>query len=714
MHRPPACKLLGIFLAALLTSTAHAVEDPYISLEKAQSPEALAWAEKETDRARTELSAKPEYAAIKAELEQTLSAAPPAPLYSLGGPKIVRTVRDVAHPFGVVEIADRGSDGAPGAWRVALDLNQLRKAEGKPYLLRPLDLRTDCLPPDFNRCMLNLSVGGTDDSELREFDLTTGQFVAGGFQIKAGRAFFAWLDSNRLLISSTQFADPRTASGFANAVHLWSRGQSLHDAPAVWRGAPTDQFARIFAIGDGPTRQGVISRVINLATFQFFLVDQTGATRPVDLPTGVNPPGLLATTGDQLIFETNAPHVIAGVSAPENTLIAYNVDPAVSIADRLSVVYAPAPGEYIATEGTVRQIAATKNAVNFIINRHLAQIPVHARLERGKWLTQKSAPAPLGVSTGFAAFDPESDDYVSQTIGFTVPERLELIRDGKPPVGLYAQAPIFDARNYMVEVRTATSRDGAHIDYYLLRPKQPAHPGLTPTLITGYGAFGLVYQPGYFGYEIGGAGLKVWLSRGGALALPIIRGGGERGSAWHRAAMGQHRQLSYDDFLAVTADLEKHFTSAVHLGVFGNSNGGLLAATVAIERPDLYGAAVSDVPLTDMLRMKDMGMGAAYLTEYGDPTDPAIRAAMLKYSPYQNVRPGVKYPPFLITTSTADTRVGPGHARKLAARLAAAGSEVWFYEDQQGGHGVSDPLLHPDLMALRMTFLVDRLMSPAY
>jgi prolyl oligopeptidase len=117
------------------------------------------------------------------------------------------------------------------------------------------------------------------------------------------------------------------------------------------------------------------------------------------------------------------------------------------------------------------------------------------------------------------------------------------------------------------------------------------------------------------------------------------------------------------------------------------------------------------VPLTDMLRLPYMGMGAAWLDEYGDPKDSAMRAAILKYSPYQNVREGVKYPPILITSSTQDNRVGPGHARKLAARLEAVGAKVHLYEDQEGGHSVSDPLARPDLMALRMTFLIDTLMD---
>jgi prolyl oligopeptidase len=128
-------------------------------------------------------------------------------------------------------------------------------------------------------------------------------------------------------------------------------------------------------------------------------------------------------------------------------------------------------------------------------------------------------------------------------------------------------------------------------------------------------------------------------------------------------------------------------------------------------RPDLYGAIVSDVPLADMLRFPQMGMGAAWMNEYGDPSDPAMATVLRSYSPVHTVKDGVRYPPFLVTVSTEDNRVGPGHARKLAARLQEVGTTVHFIEDDEGGHGVSDPLQRPDLMAQRMTFLISTLME---
>lgn len=176
--------------------------------------------------------------------------------------------------------------------------------------------------------------------------------------------------------------------------------------------------------------------------------------------------------------------------------------------------------------------------------------------------------------------------------------------------------------------------------------------------------------------------------------------------------MHELRQNSYDDFIAVTEDLVKSgFVKPKQISVFGLSNGGLLAATIGLQRPDLFGAVVSDVPLIDMLRFPSMGMGSAWIDEYGGPANAAEAKVLRSYSPLNIAKEGVQYPPFLVTVATSDNRVGPGHARKMVARLHELGAKAYLNEDSDGGHGVSDPLSRPDLMAMRMAFLVDALMG---
>ena len=194
-------------------------------------------------------------------------------------------------------------------------------------------------------------------------------------------------------------------------------------------------------------------------------------------------------------------------------------------------------------------------------------------------------------------------------------------------------------------------------------------------------------------------------------ALPIW---GEFGPSWHQAAIGANKQRSYDDFIAVAQDLVVHgITTPAQLGSMGGSNGGLLVAAVAVQRPELFGAVVCKVPLLDMRRYHRLLAGAFWMAEYGDPDDPVQWAWIARYSPYQNVsakRPMRPMPPMLLSTSTRDDRVHPGHARKMAARLREFGHPVLYHENIEGGHGgAADNAQRADAMALEFAFLWSRL-----
>ncbi|EJZ13949.1 prolyl oligopeptidase, partial [Mycolicibacterium fortuitum subsp. fortuitum DSM 46621 = ATCC 6841 = JCM 6387] len=186
---------------------------------------------------------------------------------------------------------------------------------------------------------------------------------------------------------------------------------------------------------------------------------------------------------------------------------------------------------------------------------------------------------------------------------------------------------------------------------------------------------------------IGGIG-RAWLERGGTYVQANIRGGGEYGPDWHKQAMRENRHLVYEDFAAVAADLVRRgITTVEQLGASGGSNGGLLMGVMLTRYPELFGALVCSVPLLDMKRFHLLLAGASWVAEYGNPDDPADWEFMSKYSPYQNISKDAKYPPILITTSTRDDRVHPGHARKMTAALEAAGHRVLYYENIEGGHG---------------------------
>jgi prolyl oligopeptidase len=239
----------------------------------------------------------------------------------------------------------------------------------------------------------------------------------------------------------------------------------------------------------------------------------------------------------------------------------------------------------------------------------------------------------------------------------------------------------FDASPLIAEQYEARSKDGTMIPYFVVRPREQKGPA--PALLYGYGGFETSMTPWYSGLRG-----RLWLEQGNLWALANIRGGGEFGPAWHQAAVKGNRQRAYDDFAAVAEDLVRRgLTTSKQLGVQGGSNGGLLTGVMLTQRPELFGAVISEVPLLDMLRYTLLPAGASWIAEYGDPEIPEEAAYLAKYSPYQNVRPDAAYPPALFLTSTADDRVHPGHARKMAAKMQDQGHRALFYEETQGGHG---------------------------
>ncbi len=202
-----------------------------------------------------------------------------------------------------------------------------------------------------------------------------------------------------------------------------------------------------------------------------------------------------------------------------------------------------------------------------------------------------------------------------------------------------------------------------------------------------------------------------WLERGGVYIVANIRGGGEFGPNWHHAALRDKRYKAYEDFIAVAEHLiARGVTSQRQLAIQGGSNGGLLMGNMYTQRPDLFGAVVCQVPLLDMQRFHLLLAGASWMAEYGDPDDPNDWEYLKAFSPYHNVSPAKDYPPILITTSTRDDRVHPGHARKMVAKLRELGMDVTYYENTVGGHaGATDNSQRAFLLALVYEYLWQKL-----
>ncbi|MFO0083949.1 MAG: prolyl oligopeptidase family serine peptidase [Phycisphaerales bacterium] len=237
------------------------------------------------------------------------------------------------------------------------------------------------------------------------------------------------------------------------------------------------------------------------------------------------------------------------------------------------------------------------------------------------------------------------------------------------------------------------SKDGTRVPMFVVHKKGLKLDGNNPTILNGYGGFNISEQPGF------SRTLFPWLEAGGVFAVANIRGGGEFGDAWHRAGMLGSKQNTFDDFIAAAEHLIKEkYTSPERLGIVGGSNGGLLIGAVVTQRPDLFRAAICAVPLLDMLRYERFLMARYWVPEYGDPQNAEHFAWLRAYSPYQNIKPGTRYPSVLFTTGENDTRVHPMHARKMAAAMQAATASdqndrpILLWVDRDSGHGAGKPL----------------------
>ena len=303
-------------------------------------------------------------------------------------------------------------------------------------------------------------------------------------------------------------------------------------------------------------------------------------------------------------------------------------------------------------------------------------------------LVRKVEMPPLGTTSGLIGRPDDDDAYFSYT-SFTDVNTIykTSVKTGKVAEWARITLPI-DTSKFTAEQVHYKSKDQTDVTMFLVHAKDAAKTGQAKVLLTGYGGFRISETPGF------SSRYAVFLERGGMIAIPNLRGGGEYGEDWHKAGMLANKQHVFDDFIAAARYLiESGWTSSEKLAIMGGSNGGLLVGAATVQAPELFKAVVCLVPLLDMVRYHKFGLGAAWMSEYGSADDPAQFQALYAYSPYHHVRPGVAYPAFLMMSSDHDDRVDPMHARKFTAALQAATAgpaPVWLRIERNAGHGGAD------------------------
>ena len=679
------------FLPLLLVAAAPAV-DPYLWLEDIEGPRALAQVKAWNARTEALLTKDPNFepdrARAKAILDDEAQIAMPD---AVVGDRVLNLWRDARNPRGLWRVAalDGYLAGKP-QWATLIDVDALGKAEGKSWVWHG----ARCLEPDYTRCLVSLSPGGTDADTVREFDLSTRRFVADGFALPEAQQSATWVDRDTLLVATDWGPGSMARSGRPRIAKLWRRGTPLASATTVVEAPESVTSVGTMAPVDATRRWPMVRVGTSFFQSDYWVRGNDGRFAKLPLPEQAD---VVDVIDGRAIVRFNR----AALGRPAGAVVAWRLDAPASAPETVFV-----PGESQAVQG----IAATDrvlwiNTLDHVSGRLLAL----TRGADGRW-SQRAVALPANSSVSIAGTSGKRDLAFATVEGMLTPPTLYAVGDAAP-VTVQALPARFDASTMRVTQHFATSRDGTKVPYFLVVRKDARRPA--PALIHAYGGFRNPQVPTYLTdqpYRAGPLALT-FVERGGAYVLANLRGGGEYGPRWHEAGLREKRQNVFDDLHAVAEDLVRTGVSAKkRIAISGRSNGGLLVGVAMQQRPDLYGAVIAGSPLEDMRRYTHMSAGALWVDEYGDPDKPADWAFISRYSPYQNVKDGVRYPPVLFYLSTKDDRVHPGHARKLAALLEAKGNTVYYHEYLEGGHAVgSDHAEDARRAALLQAFLAREL-----
>jgi len=663
--------------------TSHGPEDPYLWLEDILGEEPLDWVRARNEPTVAEYSGE-EFERMRTEALEVLDTDARIPYVRRRGDYLYNFWRDAANPRGLWRrtTLDSYRSDKPD-WDVLLDLDELSRADNQNWVWAGANV----IEPDHTRALISLSRGGSDAAIVREFDMATREFVDGGFALPEAKSGTSWVDPDTLLIGTDFGEGSLTDSGYPRIVKRWRRGQPVEDAQTVFEGSPSDVIVTAGVDRTPGFERTVLRRALDFFNDQVYELRGDELIR-IDAPTDAS----VSVHRQWLLIELRTDWVTGSASYAAGSLLAADYDEFLAGTAQLRIVFEPDEHTSLLHYAWTRERLVVVTLVD-----------VASRVEivtPGTWQRRPVTDVPANTNTVIAAADDTGNEIFLDSSGFTTPSRLLQGPVDGPLEQIKSTPAFFDAEGMTVAQHFATSQDGTSIPYFVVRPRDATGPG--PTLLGGYGGFEVARTPGYDGV-LG----RLWLARGGTYVLANIRGGGEYGPGWHTQAMRAGRHLVAEDFAAVATDLvDRGITTVQQLGAQGGSNGGLLMGIMLTKYPKLFGALVCQMPLLDMRRFHLLLAGASWVAEYGDPDNPDDWEFIAEYSPYHNISADIDYPAVLITTSTRDDRVHPGHARKMTAALEAAGHRVLYYENIEGGHaGAADNAQIAFKAALSFSFL---------
>jgi prolyl oligopeptidase len=570
-----AALALGPSLLAV-AAAAQDTRDPYLWLEDIEGQKALDWVKKENAATDALIRTRPGFETdrqlAEAILDDDRQIAGPGEVM---GDVITSFWRDAANPRGIWRQSplDAYLAGKP-VWTTLIDIDALGRAEKQSWVWHG----ADCLAPDYKRCLISVSPGGTDADIVREWDRATKSFVADGFTLPQAKSSVTWENADTSLVATDYGAGSMTASGYPRIVKRWKRGTPLSAAATVAEGEAADVGINVFAFMDGDKRRTMISRNKTFYTSDILLPNPGDG----DFDRSVIPDtaDIRAVIDGQVIIFLNEPYA----DFPAGSLLALPLD---ILASGGQVPFVPVMTP--TKSQAIENVAASRNVlwVKALDDVEGKLFALRRDRASGRW-SQKEVPVTANATLNIAGTVDDRDLAFVTAETMLMPPTLYAVGENGAPRVVQSLPATFDAKDMRVEKRFATSKDGTKVPYFLVR-KQGAT-GPVPALVHAYGGFRAAQTPGYLTgqpYRAGPLGL-FWVEDGNAYVLANIRGGGEYGPAWHQAALRERRQNSFDDLHAVAEDLVATGVSAKgKIAISGRSNGGVLVGAAMEQRPDL-------------------------------------------------------------------------------------------------------------------------------
>lgn len=675
-------------------SAVSEAEDPFLWLEDVTGEKALDWVRARNAKTQSKYEANSDFTKLRDDLLAILDSDARIPAVSKRGDYYYNFWRDKKNERGLWRrtTLDEYRKAEP-KWEVILDLDAVAKAENENWVWSNASI----LRPNYDRALISLSRGGADATVTREFDMVKREFVQGGFERPEAKGGMDWIDRDSVFIYTDFGVGSQTKSGYPRIAKLWKRGTPISEATVVYEGQADDMYIAAQHDDSPGFERNFVSRTLAFYNDELYLRNDRGALLKIDAPNSANK----SVHHQYLTLELREPWEYTGQKYAAGSLLITNFDDFMTGKAKFDVAFQPTDNSSLAS------YAFTKNHLVLNVLEDVKNRIYVLTANASGWDKQPLVGAPQFGSVGVTPIDAdESDAYFMTSTDFLTPTTLYYGSVGAQPEQLKQLPAFFDAKGLKISQHFATSSDGTKVPYFMVGQENLKLDGSHPTLLYGYGGFEISLTPTY-NASVG----RAWTSQGGVYVLANIRGGGEYGPRWHQAALKKNRLRAYEDFAAVAQDLVKRgVTSQVKLGIQGGSNGGLLVGNMVALYPDLFSAAVCQVPLLDMKRYHKLLAGASWMAEYGDPDSPGEWSFIKTYSPYQNIKSTTKYPAVIFMTSTRDDRVHPGHARKMMALMEQQGHDVSYYENIEGGHGGSANNRQAAFMqAIAYSFLRERL-----